>query len=187
MEKRWTIVEALRHSRHDWLNKVQLIKGNLSLQRMDRVNEIIQQIIIEAEHEAKLTNLQAERFAELLMTYHWQARHIQLEYEVLGEPRSLHAYDHMLVTWCQTFLHMLEECSSPHVENYVTITIDLTKKDVRLFFDYRGMLHKFEAVKAWIQKHSQYEALSLYEYVIQEHELTLCATISSFHIFLNER
>ena len=45
MEKRWTIVEALRHSRHDWLNKVQLIKGNLSLQRMDHINKIIQQII----------------------------------------------------------------------------------------------------------------------------------------------
>ncbi|MDO0876841.1 Spo0B C-terminal domain-containing protein [Anoxybacillus gonensis] len=177
MEKRWTIVEALRHSRHDWLNKIQLIKGNLSLQRIDRVNEIIQQIIIEAENEAKLTNLQTERFAELLMTYHWQARHIQLEYEVLGEPRSLHAYDHMLATWCQRFLHMLEECSSPHVENYVTITIDLTENDVRLFFDYRGMLHELEMVKQWIQKHNQYDAFTLCEHAIHEHELTICAII----------
>ncbi|MBB5354677.1 stage 0 sporulation protein B (sporulation initiation phosphotransferase) [Anoxybacillus mongoliensis] len=180
MEKRWTVVEALRHSRHDWLNKIQLIKGNLSLQRIDRVNEIIQQIIIEAENEAKLTNLQIERFAELLMTYHWQARHIQLEYEVLGEPRSLHAYDHMLVTWCQTFLHMLEECCSPHVENYITITIDLTEKNVRLFFDYRGMLQQLETVKTWIQNHKQYDALTLCDCVIQEHELTICVTISSF-------
>ncbi|KFZ42475.1 sporulation protein [Anoxybacillus sp. KU2-6(11)] len=180
MEKRWTIVEALRHSRHDWLNKIQLIKGNLSLQRIDRVNEIIHQIIIEAENEAKLTNLQAAQFAELLMTYHWQARHIQLEYEVLGEPRSLHAYDHMLVTWCQTFLHMLEECSSPHVENYVTITIDLTEKNVRLYFDYRGMLQKLETVKEWIQTHNEYDAFTISEYGIQEHELTICATISSF-------
>lgn len=180
MEKRWTVVEALRHSRHDWLNKIQLIKGNLSLQRIDRVNEIIQQIIIEAENEAKLTNLQIEQFAELLMTYHWQARHIQLEYEVLGEPRSLHAYDHMLVTWCQTFLHMLEECCSPHVENYITITIDLTEKNVRLFFDYRGMLQKLETVKTWIQNHKQYDALTLCDCVIQEHELTICVTISSF-------
>ncbi|MGG3957292.1 Spo0B C-terminal domain-containing protein [Bhargavaea massiliensis] len=180
MEKRWTIVEALRHSRHDWLNKIQLIKGNLSLQRIDRVNEIIQQIIIEAENEAKLTNLQTAQFAELLMTYHWQARHIQLEYEVLGEPRPLHAYDHMLVTWCHSFLHMLEECSSPHVENYVTITIDLTGRDVRLFFDYRGMLHEHEKVKEWLQKHSRYDALTICEHVIHEHELTVCAIVHLF-------
>ncbi|MBW7650807.1 MULTISPECIES: sporulation initiation phosphotransferase B [Anoxybacillus] len=180
MEKRWTIVEALRHSRHDWLNKIQLIKGNLSLQRLDRVNEIIQQIIMEAENEAKLTNLQTEQFAELLMTYHWQARRIHLEYEVFGEPRSLHAYDNMLVTWCQQFLHMLEECSAPHVENYITITIDLTEKDVRLFFDYRGMLHELVKVKTWIQQHSEYDALTLCEHVVHEHELTVCAIIHLF-------
>ncbi|UTW70045.1 Spo0B domain-containing protein [Anaerobacillus sp. HL2] len=33
-----------RHSRHDWLNFVQLIKGNLTLKN-DRIEEIIQEVI----------------------------------------------------------------------------------------------------------------------------------------------
>ncbi len=38
----WNIVDLLSHSRHDWMNKLQLIKGNLSLQKYERVNDIIE-------------------------------------------------------------------------------------------------------------------------------------------------
>lgn len=34
--ERWSIVDALSHSRHDWMNKLQLIKGHLSLKKYDR-------------------------------------------------------------------------------------------------------------------------------------------------------
>lgn len=33
------LIHLLGHSRHDWMNKLQLIKGNLSLQKYDRVFE----------------------------------------------------------------------------------------------------------------------------------------------------
>ena len=66
MEKEWDIVEVLRHSRHDWLNKLQLIKGNLDLNRIDRAKAIIDEIVIEVQHESKLSNLHIPLFASLL-------------------------------------------------------------------------------------------------------------------------
>ncbi|WP_082892657.1 Spo0B domain-containing protein [Rossellomorea aquimaris] len=35
MRENWGVVEALRHARHDWMNDLQLIKGNLDLNRLD--------------------------------------------------------------------------------------------------------------------------------------------------------
>ncbi|WP_312471145.1 Spo0B domain-containing protein, partial [Neobacillus sp.] len=45
MGKEWDIVEVLRHSRHDWLNRLQLIKGNLDLNRIDRAKAVIDEIV----------------------------------------------------------------------------------------------------------------------------------------------
>ena len=36
MRKEWDTIEVLKHARHDWLNKLQLIKGNLSLIKIDQ-------------------------------------------------------------------------------------------------------------------------------------------------------
>jgi stage 0 sporulation protein B (sporulation initiation phosphotransferase) len=172
MEKRWTIVEALRHSRHDWLNKIQLIKGNLALNKLERVHEIIQEIIISAQNEAKLTNLHADEFAELLMTYHWETHVIFLEYEVLGEQVNLSAYDRELAQWCRHFLRKLEECSAQDVENYLTITIDLTGEWVQLFFDYRGSIVAPQTMSNWFEQHRQIGALSVSDFAVHNDELT---------------
>ena len=36
IKKEWNTVDVLRQVRHDWLNKLQLIKGNLDLNKMER-------------------------------------------------------------------------------------------------------------------------------------------------------
>lgn len=51
MKQNWMIVEALSHSRHDWLNKLQLIKGNLALGKVGQAENIIDGIIVEAQNE----------------------------------------------------------------------------------------------------------------------------------------
>ena len=57
MKKDWNIVEVLRHARHDWLNRVQLIKGYISLNNIERVNKILDEIIADAYQESKLSNM----------------------------------------------------------------------------------------------------------------------------------
>jgi stage 0 sporulation protein B (sporulation initiation phosphotransferase) len=73
MKKEWNIIEVLRHSRHDWLNKLQLIKGNLDLNRIDRAKAIIDEIVIETQHETKLSNLHIPLFASLLIRANWES------------------------------------------------------------------------------------------------------------------
>ena len=83
MEKNWTTFEILRQSRHDWLNKIQIIKGNLELNKPDRVKGYIEEIIIETQQEAKLSNLNMPKFSELLMTANWNNWKFECEYEVI--------------------------------------------------------------------------------------------------------
>ncbi|MFE4096375.1 Spo0B domain-containing protein [Priestia sp. YIM B13484] len=90
MEKEWDVVEVLRYARHDWLNKLQLIKGNLALNRLDRANEIIEEIVNESKHESKLTNINMRLFAGFVMTYHWNNHAVRLDVEVLGELKDYH-------------------------------------------------------------------------------------------------
>ncbi|WP_301294369.1 Spo0B domain-containing protein [Peribacillus frigoritolerans] len=57
MDKNWTTIETLRQTRHDWLNKIQIIKGNLELNRIDRVKGIIDEIIDVFEGSTEMDGL----------------------------------------------------------------------------------------------------------------------------------
>ena len=96
MEKEWDIVEVLRHSRHDWLNRLQLIKGNLDLNRIDRAKAYINEIVIEAQHESKLSNFHFPLFASLLLKSNWEQHLFQLEYEVLNDVEAVKINDRIL-------------------------------------------------------------------------------------------
>lgn len=133
MEKRWTVVEVMRHARHDWLNKIQLIKGHLALNKVERVQEIINGIIGEAQQETRLTNLKAERFAELMMTYNWEPHPIFLEYEIVGGEADLSPYDEQLSEWCRRFFRLLEAQADEQAENHLCVTIEIADGRVGLF------------------------------------------------------
>jgi stage 0 sporulation protein B (sporulation initiation phosphotransferase) len=172
MKKQWHIVEVLRQSRHDWLNKIQLIKGNLALNKLDRVKEIIEEIVIETQQEAKLTNLNALEFAELLMTYNWQAQHFQLEYEVLGDVCDLSAYDEELANWCRQFFYVLEEHADGNGENHLSISIEI-EENVRFFFDYSGTITNASSVKEWISSHMAGTAVFVETFEVHNDEMTV--------------
>lgn len=146
MKREWTIIELLRHARHDWLNKVQLIKGNLSLNNIDRVNEIINEIVVEAHQEALLSNLNFPQFATILLTYNWRNLPVYLEFEVLeGENvhgRSIH--DQLLANWTDAFLENLNESVDLLEENHLSVTIEPESDGIRFFFDFRGIITDME-------------------------------------------
>lgn len=84
MSKDWSTIDVLRHARHDWLNQLQLIKANLSLNRVERANEIIEEIIVSSRHESNLMNLKVPQLAEYLITFNWLKHPIVLITEVTG-------------------------------------------------------------------------------------------------------
>lgn len=150
MEKEWEMIEILRHSRHDWLNKLQMIKGNLDLDRMDRAKAIIDQIVIEAQNEAKLSNLGLTLFAALLLKANWENYFFKLEYEILQTPAVLPLDDKQLAAWIEAFFESLNSAIEASADNQLVITIDPQKQGTRFFFDFSGIINEKERLEQFL-------------------------------------
>lgn len=150
MNNNWNTVDILRFSRHDWLNRLQLIKGNLALNKLDRVNEIINEIAMVAEQESKLTNLHTPLFAGLLLTYGWDSKIVHLEYEIIGDIRDLSEMDKPLFQWCNQFLTIIEKQANPKVENHLCISIEIHDENVKVYLDYRGLLKDKQEIISYL-------------------------------------
>lgn len=140
MEKQWEPVELLRHARHDWLNQIQLIKANLSLNRVERAKEIIEDISAQSRNESKLTNLQIPHIAEMLLTFNWQAHFYRLETEVTGREHDLSADEENLFSWLADLLQQLDQCADPGVDNHVLVSFRLGDNGEFVTVDFSGSL-----------------------------------------------
>ncbi|MCF6138086.1 Spo0B C-terminal domain-containing protein [Pseudalkalibacillus berkeleyi] len=140
MKGKMDSVSLLRHARHDWLNQLQLIKGNLALDRTDRAKEIIDQVVQEAKNEAKVSNLKMPMLAELFLTYNWLQNQYRLDYEVIGTERDLSKYDQPLFEWTSCFLSEIEKHVVMDSEPHLMVTIQLFEDKVRISYDFAGVL-----------------------------------------------
>ncbi|MTH52993.1 sporulation protein [Bacillus mangrovi] len=152
--KNWNMVDAISHYRHDWMNRLQLLKGNLSLGKYERVNEIMEEIIIEAQQESRLCNLKAPELAEQLISFAWVRHSFSLEYEIIGDMFSLDRHDHELSHWFREFFLLLDQCAGERSENQLILTIEMLENtgQVRFFFDFHGILTETESLLAYFQK-----------------------------------
>jgi stage 0 sporulation protein B (sporulation initiation phosphotransferase) len=174
MNKEWNAVTLLRYARHDWLNKLQLVKGNLSLNYIDRANEIIDEIINEAKHEAKLSNLHLSKTTELLLTFNWSNNKFQLETEVIGEERNLSYYDEALNQWTESFLSYLNQSINETDNHHLMITFQLYSEKVKVSFDFNGKSEKDENMKHFLkEKSTLHNSISIIESYIGAEELFL--------------
>ncbi|WP_214481456.1 Spo0B C-terminal domain-containing protein [Bacillus sp. SM2101] len=173
MKKQLDIVELLRHSRHDWLNKLQLIKGNIELNNLDRVKEIIEEMVFEAEYEAKLSNLKLPSLAAYLMTYNWESHKVFIEYEVLGEVQDLSKYDRSMINWTKSLIELLENSVHPNGNHHLNISIDIRNNDVRFFFDFRGIISETDKITLWVKNNNSEEQISITDYDLHTTEMSL--------------
>ncbi|WP_110927077.1 Spo0B C-terminal domain-containing protein [Bacillus massiliglaciei] len=155
MEKKWTTVDVLRQSRHDWLNKIQIIKGNLELNKLDRVKGIIDEIIMEAQQEARLSNLEMPRFVELLLTANWQQSSFQCDYEVVDMIEGSKELDEMIASWTSGYFNILAEQLDCHIENVLTISIFKNEGNGRWDFHLQGKLKDKDQVIRFLKQSSR--------------------------------
>lgn len=78
---------------YDWMNKLQLIKGNLSLQKYDCVFEMIEEMVIDVKYELKFLNLKILYLVFDFFMFNWKIYYMMFEYEVFGEIKDLLVYD----------------------------------------------------------------------------------------------
>lgn len=147
MKDNWSLVEVMRHARHDWLNKLQLIKGNLDLNRLDQAKRMIEDIVLESHQEARLSNLLLPGFAELLITFNWDRHSFTLEYEVVEAHGPLRLDDARLTDWCRTFFSAVESVISPIHDNHLYIGIEHGEEGVRFLFQFNGTIEQPEVLR----------------------------------------
>jgi len=148
--KRWSIIEILSHSRHDWMNKLQLLKGNLALKKYDRAKDMIDEIVMEAQHESKLCNLKMNQFAEYILTYNWMNHSYTIEYFILGDVMDLSNFDKSMTNWVQTFFTLIEEAVEPEGDNHLMLTIETDQHQTRFLFDFHGILKESKELRAFL-------------------------------------
>ena len=130
----WKPIELLSHARHDWMNRIQLIKGYLSMGNIEKVNEIIDQIIQMSTQESKLSNIQLPEFATLLLTYNWISPAFILNYEIEGNGKITNIDDLFITNWFKAFFQLVDQAVSPEEDNELIVKIALNHKESHRFF-----------------------------------------------------
>lgn len=171
INKEWNKVELLRHVRHDWLNKLQLIKGNLDLNKIDRTKEIISEIVIEAQNETKLSNLNFPNLTLLLITHNWGQHSFQIEFEVINDIKCKELNDQWLTNWIRMFFSQVHDALKPFADNHLSLTIEPQEKGIRFFFDFCGTIQKKEVIQSFIEK--THMGVHIQQFDLTEGEFTL--------------
>ncbi|MDQ0232838.1 Spo0B C-terminal domain-containing protein [Metabacillus malikii] len=179
-QEEWNIVDLLSHSRHDWMNKLQLIKGNLSLQKYDRVDAIIEELIIEAKQESKLCNLKVPTFASSLLTFNWDPHHFQLEYEIVGEIVLLEAFDEAISSWSSSFFSLLDKLVDKCHDNHLTITINIDSDidRIRFFFDFNGIIKETDPLINWLHT-NHVPQVNVKEFQVNTYEAAIVVSLGN--------
>ncbi|MDQ0219361.1 sporulation protein [Peribacillus cavernae] len=153
MSKDWKTVEILSHTRHDWLNRLQLIKGNIELDKIDRVKAIIDEIIIETQHESRLSNLNMPNFVETLLTANWRTLPLRIELEVVSLQHGCRDMDDFMASWIEDLFLVLKESVDDYDENVLAVSIDENKeRKIRLSFDLQGTIKKETILRDFLIK-----------------------------------
>lgn len=153
MDKNWTTIETLRQTRHDWLNRIQIIKGNLELNKIDRVKGFIDEIIIETQNEARLSSLNLPKFSEILLTSNWSNSAFQCEYEVIDVFAGSTEMDELMYRWTNDYFQVLEKNLDPYEENILAVS--MCKKeisDMRCSFHLQGKFSDQSSVIDFLEK-----------------------------------
>ncbi|MCT8139519.1 Spo0B domain-containing protein [Anaerobacillus sp. CMMVII] len=173
MKEEWNILQILRHSRHDWLNVIQLIKGNLALKKYDRIEEIIQEVVNQTQHESKLSNLNIPNFTSEILVFNWEnGNHFQLEFEVIGHSLDLKMFEKHLLDWFRKFSTVLNKSCEQYGDNHLQLTIELLEDELpRFTFDFHGALIEEDKIKKFVDDVNNWnEQMKLVESYISKKE-----------------
>lgn len=143
-------IELLRHARHDWMNKIQLIKGYLSLGNLERLEAVVNDIVKDAENDSRLSNINLPNLVSYILTYNWKPSTIVLKFDVLGEGQLPLVDDLIITEWFKKLMDLLESGSTVEVENELYLRINLDFKLPSFNIQYKGILTNKEFLETYI-------------------------------------
>ncbi|MGY4690471.1 Spo0B C-terminal domain-containing protein [Salibacterium sp. K-3] len=168
-------LDILRHARHDWMNIVQIIKGNLSLNRLDRIEEILNETIRKTEHESRLSHLGIPKTALFLLTFNWEQHRLSLDVEVPGECRDCSDLEDCWYEMLSSFTKELDAAVEPGAENHLLVTIH-TEPEPYLEVDFQGTIVHSPPVTDWLTVYADTGRCQLDHMVWNDKELVFVLT-----------
>ncbi|MFD2703983.1 Spo0B C-terminal domain-containing protein [Salibacterium lacus] len=168
-------LDILRHARHDWMNVIQIIKGNLSLNRTDRVEEILNDTIRRSEHASRLTRLGIPGTALFLLSFNWEPHRFALDMEVTGEVRDCSNMEECWYEIISSFTQQLDAAASPGKDNQLLITIH-TEQEPYVEFDFQGSIENRSGLQDWLAVYSDTGRCRIDQVIWNEKELVFVLT-----------
>ncbi|WP_335869212.1 Spo0B C-terminal domain-containing protein [Bacillus sp. 2205SS5-2] len=179
MIQNWTVEETLRHARHDFMNQLQLVKGNLDLDRVNTAKKIIDNIVLEAQKQSHLSALKSPQFTQWLLTYNWASHAIQLEYELLELEMSTLIKVDDYFPWFSSFFQQLEENVELLGENHADLDISLEKEECRFILDFQGIIKDKNKMSDWLKQNTGGKGVQLLVDTFTTHEILLRFIVKS--------
>ena len=147
-------LNCLKHYRHDWLNHIQIIKGYLSLDKAEKAQKYLDQVIIQAHYESKISQLGDTDLAYFLLTYNWVQDKLMLDVEIEENDIEIHAigvkYPY-LYTWCKELTRIAEVHSTVHYDNRLSILVEVNPQVLTLTVEFLGGWDSKQAVGSFEQ------------------------------------
>ncbi|KIL53351.1 hypothetical protein KP77_03270 [Jeotgalibacillus alimentarius] len=132
-------LELLQHCRHDWMNKLQMIKGNLELSNIERAAQMIDEMVIESRQEALLTSLGTPSFSEWLLTYNWyRPGPLKLGYEFTERMKIPEAYDSLLLNWARKTAAVVDKALNTPSDQELYFLFEQHDESFSIVVEYEG-------------------------------------------------
>lgn len=172
MNQKEEVIEALQYSRHDWLNRLQLIKGNIALKRIDRVEQLIEEITNQMRTESVLTSLSAVELTHLLLTYNWSAKRFQLQYELDIDPQRVVIDDAFITTLLKRLFLKLNEHCNECSDNLLHVELIGLDQQLQMNFTLTGRIEKSDELLDFLTVDEQYSHNAIIQ-ILNENELIM--------------
>ena len=137
-DKPFSVNEALRYARHDFLNQLQLIKMNIDLARLEEAKAAIDHFTEETRSNYELSKLDLPHTYEWLQTAMWRFPAFQLNVTNHIEAKCNPVLDRIIHDVLEQATNLLHTRLNPFIEQQLHIHIVCTSAGFKLTFEASG-------------------------------------------------
>jgi stage 0 sporulation protein B (sporulation initiation phosphotransferase) len=137
-DKAFSVNEALRFAKHDFLNQLQLIKMNIDLARLDDAKAVIDHYTTEVKALYELSKLSLPLTSEWLQTVNWRFAGFQVNITSDIETTCKPHLDEPIRDVLEQAIKILHNELSPFTEQLLHIHIVCNQSEFKLTFDAKG-------------------------------------------------
>lgn len=137
-EKPFSVNEALRFARHDFLNQLQLIKMNIDLARLEEAKSAIDHYTEEVKSFYELSKLDLPLTFEWLQTANWRFPAFQVNITSHIEIKCNPLLDVKILDVLEEATKLLHKGLNPFTEQELHIQIVCTTSEFKLTFEASG-------------------------------------------------